>query len=465
MATTPEDDPGLSAQERTELEALKSEVERLREQVGGPAEDEAAAKPSRSGGWWRNVVAVVCIILGGILVPLSVASVWARAEVTDTNRYVDTITPLASDPGVQAAVTAQISAEIFRYVDVQGLADQAFSQLGSRGILPPVLTDQLKALEVPLVNGIKGFVTTQIGKFVASPAFRTAWIEANRTAHGQMVAVLSGNGSNTISISNGKVSVRLAAVINAVKAQLVASGFGLASNIPDVNATFTIFSDPNISKVQTGYRLLNGIGIWLPILALALFAVGIYLAPNHRRGFIWAGLTVFVAAGLLAIGLALGRAAYLNALSSDVLPRDAAASIFDTVVRFLRDGIRNMIILGFVVAAGAFLIGPSVTATRTRELCVHGIAAVRTGVERLGLHLAKITDWVAPRVRLLRVICTVAAGVAFAVWPYRTPGVAIWLTVILLVALFVIQLLASNVRSPLDAGEATGSPGEALSTA
>jgi len=462
MATTPEDEAGLSAQEHAELEALKSEVERLREQVGSSPEAEVAAKPSRSSGWWRNVVAVVCIVLGGILVPLSVASVWAKAEVTDTNRYVDTITPLASDPGVQAAVTAQISAEIFRYVDVQGLADQAFSQLGTRGVLPQVLTDQLKALEAPLVNGIKGFVTTQIGKFVASPAFQTAWIEANRTAHAQMVAVLSGNGSSAVSIRNGKVSVQLATVINAVKAQLVASGFGLASNIPDVNATFTIFSDPNISKVQTGYRLLNNLGIWLPFLALALFALGIYLAPNHRRGFIWAGLTVFVAAGLLAIGLAIGRTAYLNALSSDVLPRDAAASIFDTVVRFLRDGIRNMIILGFVVAAGAFLIGPSVTATRTRELCVQGTAAVRTGVERLGLHLGGVTQWVAPRVRLLRVICTVAAGVVFAVWPYRTPGVAIWLTVILLFALFVVQLLASTVRSPLDSSEGADSGNGAL---
>jgi len=465
MAITPEDDPGLSAHERAEMEALRSEVERLREQVDTTVGGVETDKPSRSRGWWRNVVAVLCIVLGGVLVPLSVASVWARAEVTDTNRYVDTVAPLASDPGVQAAVTAEISAQIFKYVDVQGLADQAFSQLGSRGVLPQVLTDQLKALEAPLVNGIKSFVTTQIGKFVASPAFQTAWIEANRTAHTQLVAVLSGNGSKTVSITNGKVSVQLAAVINAVKAQLVANGFGLAANIPDVNATFTIFSDPNITKVQTAYRLLNALGIWLPIIALALFALGIYLAPNHRRAFIWAGLAVFISAGLLAIGLAIGRSAYLNALSSDVLPRDAAASIFDTVVRFLRDGIRNMVILGFVVAAGAFLIGPSVTATRTRELCVLGTGSVRNGVERLGLHLGGVTAWVAPRTRLLRVLCTAAAGLIFALWPYRTPSVAIWLTAILLIALFVIQFLASTVGSAAGDGDATDPVSGTLSPA
>jgi hypothetical protein len=453
MAVVPQDPNGLSDAERAELERLRAEV-KLRESAQGPTVEPETAKIRRTAGWWRNVVAVVCIVLGGILVPLSVASVWAKAEVTDTNRYVDTITPLASDPGVQAAATAQISTQVFRYVDVQGLADQAFSQLGSKGVLPQVLIDQLKALETPLVNGIKGFITTQIGKFVASHAFQTAWIEANRTAHGQLVAVLSGNGPSSLSITNGKVSVNLAAVINAVKAQLVAGGFGLAANIPNVNATFTIFSDPNISKVQTGYRLLNSLGIWLPLLALILFALGIYLAGNHRRAFIWAGLTVFVSAGLLAIALALGRSAYLNAVSGDVLPRDAAASIFDTVVRFLRDGIRNMAIIGLVVAAGAFLVGPSVTATRTRELCVLGITATRTGVERLGLHLARVSEWLAPRARLLRVLSAVAVCLIFAIWPYRTPGVAIWLTVLLLVALFVIEFLATTARSSIESGDA-----------
>jgi len=453
MTVVPQDPNGLSEGERAELEQLRAEVKALRGETDGASVASPTAKARRAAGWWRNVVAVVCIVLGGILVPLSVASVWARAEVTDTNRYVDTITPLASDPGIQAAVTAEISAQVFQYVDVQGLADQVFSQLGSKGVLPQVLTDQLKALETPLVNGIKGFVTTQIGKFVASQAFQTAWIDANRTAHEQLVAVLSGNGPSSISITNGKVSVNLAAVINAVKAQLVASGFGLASNIPNVNATFTIFSDPNITKVQTGYRLLNSLGIWLPLLALVLFALGIYLAGNHRRAFIWAGLTVFVSAGLLAIALALGRSAYLNAVSGDVLPRDAAASIFDTVVRFLRDGIRNMVVIGLVVAAGAFLVGPSVTATRTRELCVLGIKATRTGVENLGLHLARVSRWLAPRARLARVLSVVAVCLIFGFWPYRTPGVAIWLTVLLLVALFVIEFLATPVRSSIETGE------------
>jgi small-conductance mechanosensitive channel len=247
-----------------------------------------------------------------------------------------------------------------------------------------------------------------------------------------------------VSIANGKVSVNLATVINAVKAQLVSSGFGLAANIPDINATFTIFESPNIGKVQTGYNLLNKMGIWLPIIALILLGLGVYIARSHRKALMWAGITVFVSAGILAIGLALGRTAYLNAVTGDVLPRDVAASIFDTVVRFLRDGIRSTALIGLFVALAAFFVGPSVTATRTRELCRHGVAATRTGVERLGLHLAPVTEWVAPRARLLRIIACVAAFVILFFWPYRTPGVVFWFAVVLLVVMFVIQLLATE---------------------
>jgi hypothetical protein len=445
---------GQPADEQAELERLRAEVASLHEQVEHNTAAISTAKVRRPGGW-RPWVAGLCIVVAGILVPLSVASVWARSQVTDTNRYVDTVTPLASDPGVQAAVTTQISNQVFTYINVDDLANQVFSRLGDRGILPPVLTDQLKALEVPIVNGIKGFITTEIAKFVASPEFATAWSQANRVAHEQLVATLTGEGPSGVSIANGKVSVNLATVINAVKAKLVASGFGLASNIPDVNATFTIFSSPDIGKVQTGYNLLNKIGVWLPIIALILLALGVYIARSHRKALMWAGITVFVSAGLLAIGLALGRTAYLNAVTGDVLPRDVAASIFDTVVRFLRDGIRSTALIGLIVAVAAFLVGPSVTATRTRELCTHGAAATRTGIERLGLHLAPVTAWVAPRARLLRIISCVAAFVVLFFWPYRTPGVVFWLAVALLVVMFVIQVLATQ---PRESGTAAAEP-------
>ena len=53
----------------------------------------------------RTFWSTLLIVVACVLAPLSVVSVWARGEVTDTSRYVQTVAPLASDPAVQQAVT------------------------------------------------------------------------------------------------------------------------------------------------------------------------------------------------------------------------------------------------------------------------------------------------------------------------------------------------------------------------
>ena len=71
-------------------------------------------------------------------------AVWARNQVTNTDRYVRTVAPLASDPAIQQAVADQITAQIFTYLDVRGLTNQTVDALATRG-LPPRLADQLQA--------------------------------------------------------------------------------------------------------------------------------------------------------------------------------------------------------------------------------------------------------------------------------------------------------------------------------
>lgn len=446
----------LTSDEQAELRALRARVSELE-----AASNPASPAPTRHRGVWRTWVATLCIVLAGILVPLSVVSVWAKAVVSDTSRYTQTVAPLASDPALQQAMATKITNEVYDYLNIDSLTQELFSQLGTRGVIPANLADQLKALQQPLDNGIKGFIQTQVAKFISSPEFEQAWIQANEVAHQQMVATLSGQSSG-VTISNGQVSVNLAAVINAVKSKLVANGFTLAEKIPDVNATFTIFSDPNVTKIQTAYRLLNGLGFILPVLTIVLLAIGIYVARDHRRAFIGAGVTMFVAASVLSLALLALRAGYLNAVSSPDLPRDAAAGVFDTLIRFLKDGIRNTAIVGLAVAAGAFLIGPSVTARRTWELFRSGIGGLRTQSERLGLHLQAATDWLTPLVRTFRILVVSVAGLLYVIWSfwgYRTPALTLWFVFFVLLALAVIQFLVSKPPEEQSAGEVSmGAP-------
>jgi hypothetical protein len=176
--------PELTGEERAELERLRAEVATLRSRLRQPAADrgDRVAAVRRTGRQrWRTIVATLLIVLACLLAPLSVVAVWARNQVTNTDRYVATVAPLAEDPAIQNAIADQITAQVFTYIDVRGLTNEVVDALATRG-LPPRLADQLQALTVPIASGVEGFTRTQVGKVVQSQAFADAWVQANRVA-------------------------------------------------------------------------------------------------------------------------------------------------------------------------------------------------------------------------------------------------------------------------------------------
>jgi hypothetical protein len=455
---------GLSVDERAELERLRSENAALRAQAGrgGAADQDTVRLPSgRSAARqrWRTVVATLLIVVACVLAPLSVVAIWTRNQVTNTDRYVATVSPLASDPAIQNAIADQITAQVFTYIDIRGLTTQALDALSSRGLSPQV-TRQLEAFSVPIANGVQSFTRDQVGKVVASDAFTNAWIQANRTAHAELVKALTGEGGGAVTVENDTVSVNLAAFVQTVKAQLVASGFTLAERIPEVNASFVLFQSKDITRVRSGFNLLNTLGVWLPIIMLILLVLGVYVAKDHRRALVGAAVGVAVSMVVLALALAIFRSIYLDAVPANLLPHDAAAVLYDTIVRFLRLGLRTILVLALVVAAGAFLSGQSVTAVRTREGLGRAIGWLQGGAEQAGFSTGPVGAWVYGRKRALRIGAVTLAALVLVFWGRPTGKVVLGLTVALLVVLALIEFLG---RRPGPAALVEAAPAAPLS--
>jgi hypothetical protein len=345
-------------------------------------------------------------------------------------------------------VTNDVTNRILGYVDVEALTTQAVDRLVASGVLPPELAGALKGLSTPISNGVTGFVHDQVAAVVSSPAFADAWEEANRIAHEQVVGALTGSGGGAATIENGTVTVNLGPIVQQVKTRLVDRGFSLADRIPAVDTTFTVYSSQDLAKVQTGLRALNTLGTWLPVVVLVILAAGIYVARSHRLALVGAGLGVAAAMLVMAIGLQVVRARYLDAVPADRLPRDAASVLFDDLVAFLREGLRAVLVLGLVVGLAAFFTGPSVTASRTRGLLTRGVTATRNGLESAGLHLGPVTRWVAPKRTVLVAVLIVVAAAVLVIWNYPSPALVLWLTAGVLVGLFVVQLLATPSPAP-----------------
>jgi hypothetical protein len=458
------ENPTLTAEERAELERLRAENAALRAQVrqeGAAGTDTKPTEPIPGAGRvgrqrWRSIVATLMIVVACVLAPLSVVAIWTRNQVTNTDRYVATVAPLADDPAIQNAIADQITAQVFTYIDVQGLTNQAVDALAERG-LTPALADQLRALAVPIANGVQSFTRSQVGRVVESDAFADAWVQANRVAHQELVAALTGEGGGSVTVENDTVSLNMAAFIETVKQRLVDSGFSVAARIPTVNASFVLFQSEDITRVRSGFNLLNTLGVWLPVIAIVLLVLGVYVAKDHRRALVGAALGVAISMVVLALGLTVFRSIYLDAVPAAVLPHDAAAVLYDTIVRFLRLGLRTVLVLGLVVAAGAFLSGQSVTAVRTRQGLSNAIGWLAGGAERAGFSTGPVGTWVYANKKVLRIAAVTLAALALVFWGRPTGKVVLGLTLALLVVLALIEFLGRRpAQRAVEA--ATGQP-------
>jgi hypothetical protein len=352
----------LTADERTELERLRGEVAALR--------TTAASRPRFA---WKPPVAAVLIVLGCVLAPIALATVWTHRQVADTDRFAATVAPLIRDPSVRAALTDRVTDTVFTYVDVQGLADEAVDALAAQG-LPPRIADRLHDLTGPLESSVREFVHSRVGELFASEGFARAWDRTIRVAHDQAGAVLSGSTS-ALAIRGDTVTLDLAPFIEVAKQQLVEAGLTAANRMPDVHPTIAIADAEGLVKAQAAYTMLDRLATWLPWLSIGLLALGVYLASDHRRALVAAGLGFAAGMLVLGIGLLIARSVLIDAVPGrSTAP---AAASFDIIVRFLRDGLRALLVLGLVVALGAFLAGPSVTATRIRGGTVRFLAWLR----------------------------------------------------------------------------------------
>lgn len=408
-----------------EVEELRLEVERLRRR--------RARRPA------RTIPAVILIVVACILAPLSVVSVWVADLVGDTDRYMATVGPLASNPDVQAAVTNRVSNLVIEKVDVPAQVDNVVNGLKSAGIAPNAVS-ALGALSGPIENGIDGFIHSTVARVVASPAFAAIWNTVNRQAHASVVKALTGQGGGAVQLSGNNVNIDLAPVIEQVKTQLVAAGLGLAARIPTVHTSFTVFSSDTVPKVKTGFRLLQIAGDWLPVVTVLIGALGVLLALHRRTALIGVSLGIALAMLLLGVALAVGRTLTLQQLPAGA-SEPAATAVIDAVLHLLRITIRTVGLLALIVAIGAYLSGASRFARGVREYCVWAVGLVRGLYDRTGVGTGPVGPFVhRARIWLIWAVLLIAALI-FALWNHPTAAVVAWTTVIVLVALAILEFL------------------------
>ncbi|HET8525452.1 MAG TPA: hypothetical protein VFM81_02315 [Actinomycetota bacterium] len=301
---------------RESPEGLEAEVERLKEerqQLEARVET-LEAKPEKRRRV-RRIATPILVALSIIVFTVTVPAAWGARTVLNTDRYVATVAPLADDPAVQASIATKLTDQVFSALNVQGTLSDALAPFGERATL----------LAGPLTIAVKGFVRDQVEKVVASQAFRTFWVEANRFVHTQVLAILRGD-TVIVTARDGKVLLNLLPLVNlalgsieAVASDLVGRDVTLPTisasevpsaaiaklegalgiDLPEDYGQIVVYDSHDLETLQqllyTFERLLVLLLLLIPILA----AASLLVSTRRRRTLIQ--LTVGAAIGLVIV--------------------------------------------------------------------------------------------------------------------------------------------------------------------
>ncbi|GAA3958222.1 hypothetical protein [Gordonia caeni] len=424
----------------------EAELAALRERVAAlevrNAELAAQAWP-RSHRKLRTTACIVLVAVGLLLAPVAAVGTWARMQLVDTDRFVSTFAPLASDPQVQAFVTDQVTDQLDATLDLDRRVSELFGQLQD-GELPPRAAAALGLLEAPTVAGLQNLISATTQQLVASERFADLWAASLRLSHHRTTQVLDDDPGALARLSeDGVLSLRLEPVVAAVRALLADRGMPFLDGIApaDRGREIPILSADSLALVRAVYDVAVIGGYWLPWVVVILLIAGVLVAVSPRRALAGTATAAAVVFALMSLGIWIGRNVFLNAISPGELPRDVAGVIFDQVTGLMSSTIVALTVFGVLVAIGAWFAGPARPARALRGVCAAGFGRVRTALDAHGGATGRVGA-VVERWRTTIVALAVAAGVVgLVVTRPVTVASVVWFVVALIVLVVAVELV------------------------
>lgn len=268
-------------------------------------------------------ITFLLVMVASLLLPLALVSSWTEATVTDTDQYVETVTPLASDPVVLKTVRKEL-----RAVAIRAMA------------------------KTPAAGQQTATVDEAVRRVTADRRFHQAWAQGNRQVHEQVISVLEDDNPN-VETGDGVLRINLGNLSDTLVVRLNEAGIKTPSDVSTGHTSIPLLKTSDLDKARSGYQLIDTLGFWLPVGWLIL--VGLLLLTARRRLATVGRLAIgsVVTLGVLAAGLGVGRE-FVTRQSPD---RGLAEAVWDIVMHSLWTGLWSLMIAAGVVLAVRVLLG------------------------------------------------------------------------------------------------------------
>lgn len=412
----------------------------------------APLRKRRSPG--RSITSGILITLAVLLTPVSIVANWASIQVDNTQHFVDTLGPLASNPKVQELVITEITNKLDDAIDIKDTTSSLIDGLGNALNLPEPAKKALGLVSDPIAAGVKGLVHDAVSNVVKSKGFQKAWVKVLTVTQEQVTGLLKGEEGGALSLANdGTISMNLKPVITEVKQSLVNNGVAFADAIPELDITIDLGKVPELAVARVIYQIGVGVGTWLPWIVLGMFLLGIALAVRRGRAIVTSAVFVLIVSVVLLIGFDLGRMLAINAVGDAYA--QAVGVVYDAIAAYVVGVVAAMVALSIIVGVAAWVASGDERAPIRRGMTA-ALAWSRTRLDGVGMTMGSFGHALY-RARVVIRVVIVALGilVLMTAQPVSVASV-IWTSVVVLLLLLILELLL-RVPPVASGGKATGS--------
>jgi hypothetical protein len=319
-----------------------------------------------------NALFAVAVVIG----VFAVLAVWVHRQLLNTDNWTSTSSQLLANAKVQKAVSDLLVNELFNNVDVTKEVKK-------------VLPSEVSALASPATAGLRALAIQLAPAVLATGKVQQAWRLANRTAQQELLRILGG-GSKTISTENGEVVLRLHPLLEQLASQVglkeqlatveskvsgasgaVARGSAeakLGVKLPPTTGNIVILRSSQLKTAQNIAKAIKGLAIVLPLLAIGLMLLAVWMAQGWRRVAVRAVGWCLVLVGLIVL---LARRilgdAVVNSLVKVPANKPAAHEAFNIGTTLLFDAAIAVITYGAALVVAAWIGGSTRPAVALRR--------------------------------------------------------------------------------------------------
>jgi hypothetical protein len=289
------------------------------------------------------------IVAGAILFFLANGVMWLRGVVLDTDDWVATVGPLTRNEVIVDAASIYIVSGLFEVIDAQTLVQENLPQ-------------ELAFLSGPATSVVEGLVRDVVSTIIQTNEFNAVWTAVNRTAHQTIVSVLRGEG-NLAYMRDGQLVLDLSDVFDFVEQTLGLEDLG--GIVGEDWSKFVLLENRQVAVIQQVLGLLDTIGILLPLAAIALFVIAWAVSLWRRKTMLWIGAAIVITMLLTLLLLIVAKPIVLASIMVPIV-RVVAGELWSVVFRLYTIQTLILMFIGFLIAAGAALAGPSPRAVALR---------------------------------------------------------------------------------------------------